>query len=579
MSLYSSPFHGGIGRRIRNARVPLTAAGPDRAKRFSSARRILKFAALGTVAVGAAGLVFGACLIHRLESRLPSVANIAAVRQNAVTSIVSSDGVLLATLRTQNRRPVSLSQISPYLIDATIATEDRRFYAHSGVDYRGIARAFFSNLASGRVAGQGGSTLTQQLARTLYLSREKSLTRKVEEALLAQKIEQNYSKRQILEAYLNTVYYGSGCYGAQAAALTYFGKPASALMLGEAALLAGLPQRPGAFSPVDHLFAALKRRETVLQRMETAHNITIAQRLEAEAFVPHVFRPRLETMQDWRAPYFVAHVLSQLRTQYGPEFLYSGVRVETTLNWKMEQAAERALRSGIARGQGANTGAIVSIDPHNGYVRALVGGPDFRKDAYDAATQGARQPGSAFKPIVYATAFDTNVCTLATPIEDKKLVFPTRPKQWIVHNYENGYRGNVSVLEAIRQSINTVAVQVLDATSPMNVVDYGQRLGITTPLEPNLPLALGASAVHPIELCSAYSAFANGGQRYDPVFITRILSTSKQEIFADTPEQRYHANFFGGQSLDQVNVALREVVPTRPARRGRKAGCRGRRSG
>lgn len=540
-------------------RTRATVGRPRVMSRAARVKRFLAISALVMLTAVAGVLMYGLWLVRSISAHLPAVSSIADVRVNPVTTLFSSDGVVLASFRTQYRLPVSLSDISPSLIEATIATEDSRFYAHHGVDFRGVGRALFANLRSDTL-GQGGSTITQQLARNLYLTREKTWKRKIAEMLLARRIEQSYSKQEILEAYLNTVYYGSGSYGAEAAARTYFGKPAKALTLGEAALLAGLPQRPAAYTPTQHLEAALQRRDFVLDRMVDTGKITPAQKAQAEKQPLHILHPRLQTMADWRAPYFVEHVLELLRDRYGPEFLYSGAQIVTSLNWKMQHAAEQALRTGLHRSWGPNTGALVSLDPHTGYVRALVGGPDFRHDQFDAAIDGVRQPGSAFKPIVYAAAFDNNVCNLLTPMEDKKLVYQLVPKDWVVHNYDGAYHGPMTVLDALRHSINTVAVQVADQVGPSTIASYGQRLGLTTPLDPVLPLALGASGVHPIDLCSAFTAFANGGPRYTPAFLLRITDTHDAVLYQDDPAARLQPSVMSESAVEQINVALREVV-------------------
>ncbi len=523
-------------------------------------KRIAAVVLLFALTAVAVVLLYGVWLIRALSANLPSIANLADLRQVAITRVVSSDGVVLATLETQHRRPVPLSQISPNLINATLAIEDSRFYTHHGVDYRGIARALWSNLRDRDPVGQGASTITQQLARNVFLTPEKTLNRKLQEILLARKIEAAYSKPEILEMYLNLVYYGEGNYGAEAASRAYFGKPASKLTLGEAALLAGLPQRPSAYSPVQHRDAALQRRAEVLERMAALGMITPGQKAKAEAQRLHILRPHVETAADWKAPYFVTQVLKQVRQSYGEEMLYAGVTIETTLDWRMQQAAERALRSALHGEWGATTGALVSIDPRTGYVRALVGGADFRRDQFNAATQGVRQPGSAFKPFVYLTAFDNDICDLWTTVKDQKLVYSVPPKTWVVHNYSGGYSGPVSVLDALRFSINTVAVQVAEKTDPGTIASYAYNLVITTPLQAGLPLALGASGVHPLDICSAYSAFANGGYRYDPAFVVRINGPEGQEVFKDNPEARLHPNFIRPLALDQLNAALRHVV-------------------
>ena len=519
--------------------------------------------ALAGLCLTAVCLLFAVWTVRSVAGSLPDVNSLADVRLSKTTTILSSDGVLLASLQTRDQRPVSLSAIAPDMVEATIAVEDERFYQHEGVDGRGVLRALWGNLRLGR-AGQGGSTLTQQLARNLYLSNEKTYRRKIAEMLLARRIEEKYSKHDILEAYLNTVYYGSGNYGVEAASQSYLGKPARALTLGEAALLAGIPQRPTAYTPTVHLRAALDRRRDVLARLRANGKITPEQEADALAQKPRILRPHPQSMASWKAPYFVSDVIALLRDKYGPEFVYSGVKIETTLNWQMQQAAERTLKDGLKDGGASsanpNVGALVSLDPRTGYVRALVGGPDFGRDQFDAVTRGIRQPGSCFKPLVYATAFDSGHCNLLSVYKDEPLTYPASPKEYVVHNFDERYRGRADVLEAIRHSLNTVAVKVGEEAGPANVSAMAGRLGIHTNLEPTLPLALGASGVHPIDLCAAYTTFANGGERFDPAFITKITNARGQDVFQDDPATRRHERFLKPRTLDQINVALREVV-------------------
>ncbi len=523
-------------------------------------RRLLVATALTALTTLACGSLYGVWVVKSISDHLPAVISLDDVRLNPPTTIVSSDGVILATIAEESRLPVALADISPTLQAATIATEDSRFYTHSGVDPHGILRAVVSNIRAGSTSSQGGSTLTQQLARNLYLSNEKTYRRKIAEVLLARRMEAQHSKAEILEAYLNTAYYGNGCYGVEAAARTYFGKTAKNVTLGEATLLAGLPQRPLAFAPTQHLDAALRRRQVVLLRMVATGKLTSVAAKQAAAEVPHILRTQNAPKFDWKAPYFVSDVVRMLREKYGPEFLYSGAKIVTTLNWKMQQNAEVALRHGLPGGQGPNTGALVAIDPRSGFVRALVGGADFRTDQFDAVTQGIRQPGSAFKPLVYASAFDANVCDLTTEIDDHPLSYHSGTNGWTVHNYDGRYRGQMSVLDGLRQSINTVAVQVMEKVGPTNVADYAARMGITTKLDPVLPLALGASGVRPLDLCSAYSAFANSGDRYEPTFVQSIADASGRVVFQDDPTPRLHGAVLSKNALDQINVGLREVV-------------------
>ena len=523
-------------------------------------RRFLAAFSLAVLTMLAGGLVYGVWVVKSISDHLPAAVSLNDVHLNPPSTIVSSDGIILATVTTQLHRPVALADISPTLLAATIATEDSRFYTHQGVDLRGVLRALVSNVRSGNASSQGGSTLTQQLARELYLSNEKTYRRKIAEILLARRLEAQYSKSEILTAYLNASYYGNGCYGVEAAANTYFGKTAKDLTSGEATLLAGLPQRPIAFAPNQHLKAALHRRRVVLARMVATGKMTAQEATQATVDIPTILHLHDTPKADWKAPYFVSDVVRMLREKYGPEFLYSGVKIVTTLNWKMQQNAESALRHGLPGGQGPNTGALVAVDPRTGFVRALVGGANFRTDQFDAVTQGVRQPGSAFKPFVYASAFDANACDLTTEIDDHPLSYHAGANPWTVHNYDGRYQGKMTALDGLRQSINTVAVQVMEKVGPANVADYAARMGITTPLDPVLPLALGSSGVRPLDLCSAYSAFANSGERYEPAFVQSIADASGREVFHDDPTTRLHHAVLSTGALDQINVGLREVV-------------------
>ncbi len=555
MAIYTTPVRFGRGKTTTVSCLP---AG--RAQHRFTRRRVLAACSLAALTALAGGLVYGVWVVKSISDHLPAVASLNDVRLKPATTILSSDGVTLATVEMQMRRPVALADISSTLQEATIATEDSRFYTHHGVDPRGILRALVSNMRAGNTSGQGGSTLTQQLARNLYLSNEKTYRRKIAEILMARRIEAQYGKAEILEAYLNTAYYGNACYGVEAAANTYFGKSAKNLTTGEATLLAGLPQRPLAFAPTQHLDAALRRRRVVLARMVGAGKMTPQQVEQAEAGPLHILRLHDSPKADWKAPYFVSDVVRTLREKYGPEFLYSGVRIVTTLNWKMQQSAESSLRHGLRGGTGPNTGALVAIDPRTGFVRALVGGANFRTDQFDAVTQGIRQPGSAFKPFVYASAFDTNACDLSTEIDDHPLSYHNSVGNWTVHNYDGRHHGTMTVLDGLRQSINTVAVQVMEKVGPANVADYAGRMGITTKLDAVLPLALGASGVRPLDLCSAYSAFANSGDRYEPAFMQSITDAGGRELYRDDPTTRLHRAVLNAGALDQINVGLREVV-------------------
>lgn len=457
---------------------------------------------------------------------LPSSSDIADYEPTEATKIISSDGVLLAEVFEENREVVPLENIPKHLRNATIAIEDERFYRHVGVDLRGIARALYQNLRTGRVV-QGGSTLTQQLARNIYLTREKKLSRKLQEMVLAIQLERNYSKEEILELYLNQVYYGSGAYGVQTASKIYFGKDVKNLTLAECALLAGLPQKPSVFSPHVNLDAAVRRRNIVLDRMAELGYITVDQRDEAIAERVELVPLQPTGLAKYKAPWFVTYVIKELTKKYGEDLVYrGGLRVHTTLNYEMQQAAEKNLREQVARARDRHVtqGALVCIDPHTGYIKAMVGGvnPDFTKDQFNRAVQAKRQPGSAFKAFVYTAAVD-NGYGPDYRISNRPIIYKGKP--WPKNYSRRQNARSYTMRRAIAESINVCAVRMTETIGVDQVITYARLLGIKSPLEPTYALALGASVVTPLELCSAYGVFAANGVRAEPMCIVRITES------------------------------------------------------
>jgi len=479
-------------------------------------------------------------LLIQVSKMLPSSGQIANIKPYVGTRILSQDGVVLATLTNERRELAKLSEFPKALIDAIVAIEDRQFYQHRGISPKAVLRAVWVNLRAGRYA-QGGSTITMQLARNAFLSQQKTFHRKLQEALLALQIEQHLTKEQIMETYLNEVYFGSGAYGAKTAARVYFDKPLNRLTLAECALLAGLVRRPSVYSPHENLELALSRQKVVLKRMLDLGLITPQQYEEAIRERIRIAPLRRQGVA-YKAPYFVFHVLKQLMEDYGADQIYkAGLTVETTLNWRMQEAAERALREGIVQyGRGQVTqGALIAIDPKTGYIRAMVGGVEFGKSQYNATTQGRRQPGSAFKPIVYCTAIDKGVLTPDSRILDAPVSYPSYPKPYRPKNSDGRYHGWVTVRQAIAFSINIPAVKTLAMVGPEAVIEYARKLGITSPLEPNLSLALGSSAVSPIEMAVAYSVFASGGNRCEPMAIVRVRDSEGKIIQENAPDITY----------------------------------------
>lgn len=524
-------------------------------------KNFFAFVTLVGLTVVAIGAVYILVVFMQVSKEMPSIAEIDSIHQNTGTTIYYADGPVMAVLARRNVQPVKMNQISPYVKWATIAAEDRRFYEHSAIDIRGIIRAAYTNILSGDLTAEGASTITQQLARNINafgLSREKTIRRKIEEAMLAIRLEQIYTKDQILNMYLNNVYYGDGAWGIEAAAETYFKKDAKDLDIAQSAFLAGLPNRPYTLS-MNHA-AAFRRMDWVLKSMQQIGKITQTQREEALAEDLKLYDKSFTTNNIYSAPYFVNYVVSRLEQEYGVSNVFSGWKIYTTLDSRIQKAAEDALRNGIASYGDANQAALICIDPKTGYIRAMVGGLDFNKDQFNITTLGIRQPGSAFKPILYTAAFDNGICNLDTTYRDD----PNFPGQlpgnkWHPKNYGGHYSYSlVTVRKAIEDSINTIAVKVAMLTGLRRVIDYARRMGITTPIAPYPTLALGASGVRPIDLCSAYSIFENNGLRAIPLSVTKIYDSSGNLYDEHVPQML--DPHIGANAIQEINEALQDVV-------------------
>lgn len=433
------------------------------------------------------------------------------VRPVEAATILAENGDVLATLGEGPHEYLSIASIPQHMQDAIIAIEDRWFYEHPGFNPLAMLRALYVNLREGKPV-LGASTITQQLAKNLFLTPEKTFRRKVEELVLAIVLEQSYTKKKILELYLNQIYFGEGAYGIEAAARTYFGKSASQLDLAESALLAGLPRSPAAYDPYTNPQPALERRNRVLKRMAALGMISTTSRDKAQA-TPI----RLARRQRGPAPYFVDYVKKQLIDRYGTHLVYKGgLRVHTTLNPSYQRIAQKALAGQKFQG------ALVAIDPHTGFIRAMVGGRNYIESQFNRAVQAHRQPGSAFKPFVYATAIEQG-WRQNTLVDD----IPRRYADYEPENWNSEYWGPVTMKHALAYSLNNAAVWTLNQVGIDNVIRKAQAMGITslTAGDKNLALALGGmtAGVTPVELAGAYVPFANGGIRYDIRAIQRVL--------------------------------------------------------
>ncbi len=515
------------------------AKGPSRRRRSRRQRRTTgRRGAFATTflilalltALGTGLLLFGAA---RYMGELPTLDAIKARQIGANSSVYDAKGTGLGVLASEeNRQPVPSDDISPWMKKATVAIEDRRFYDHGGVDARGIARAALRNIAAGRVV-QGGSTLTQQLISQIYIVKERTFDRKLREALLALQLEQRFTKDEILTAYLNTVFYGNNAYGVEAAAQTYFAKQAKDLTIAESALLAGLPQLPSYYDPYANPEAALARRTQVLQAMRETGEITAAQQAKADKAPLDLKRGRIYGKV--RESFFVRYVAEELAAD--PDFgdvavRAGGLKIETTLDPRLQAQARAAMKS-ILRSPGDPDAAIVAIRPKTGEIVAMASTRYFRKDQFDLASQGRRQPGSTFKTFTLATAVEQGIDPRATRYMSAPFSWQPDPESpvWQVGTAGGSYSGGVTLENATLASDNTVYAQLAIDVGPDNIADMARRLGVRdSKLVPVPSITLGSSGVSPLEMTTAYATLANGGVYHPPTAIKAVEDADGNEL-------------------------------------------------
>ncbi|MCQ6563959.1 transglycosylase domain-containing protein [Paenibacillus mendelii] len=441
----------------------------------------------------------------------------------------------------ENRQSVPLKRISPYLLEATLAIEDQRFYDHLGFDMKGMARATLINLEH-LEAKQGASTLTQQLARNLYLTHERTWKRKLKEAMYTVQLEMQYSKDDILGLYLNQIYYGHGAYGVEAASQLYFGKHAADLSLAESAMLAGIPKGPKYYSPYMDMKNAKDRQRTILSTMAEQGILTHAQAEEAGNELLK-FQPLGTQQQGGIAPYFRDYIRSIAVDQLGiDEHLLSegGIRIFTTLDSEAQQAAEDAVTQSIPT-DSQQQAALISIDPRNGYIKAMVGGRNYKTNQFNRVFADTRQPGSSFKPILYLAALQEGAMTPLTRFKSEPTVFTYDEgrKTYAPRNYNDKYgNGEIDMRQAIASSDNIYAVSTIMAVGPEKVIEMARRLGISDKMKPVPSLALGTSPISPFEMASAFGTIGNGGARLTPTAIVRIEDRKGEVIYQAKPEEK-----------------------------------------
>jgi penicillin-binding protein 1A len=525
-------------------------------------------------------LGIGLVVIRGLSKDLPSPERLQSIRPPTKTLLFSANGDTLHEFYVQNRVPIRLEDAPPGLVQAIIATEDRRFYAHYGVDLGGMIRSVWVNLRTGR-RSQGGSTITQQLARSLFLTPTKQWERKMREILLALQIEKTYTKDEILEMYLNAIYFGPA-YGFEAASHAFFGKSVRDLQPAEYTLLAGVLNNPGIYSPIRHLDRAYKRRDVVLRSMVDAGYM---RKEDAAAIADQPVTIRPAGRDRVIAPYFIEYVRQYLEQRFGVEQLYEeGLRVYTTLDARMQAFAEEALEEHLTRIEGQQNydqtrrsydeqfgdleeqpppeylqGALLAMDARNGAILAMIGGRDYEASKFNRAVQAQRQPGSLFKPYVYAAALQQGL-TPADILLDAPVEIDTGADElWRPVNYDETFRGPVTVREALAGSINVAAVRVILDIKPRPVIEVARQMGIRSSIPAVYSIALGAGEANLLELVDSYCAFANHGILPRPYFFTTVTNVRGEVLEETRPDQQEALDErVSYMMVDLMRTAIRE---------------------
>lgn len=509
------------------------------------------------------GLIFALAFLAVFAADLPDTSSLNAVRRQPSISYLDRSGALVSVRGSQYAPPVDLDRLPPYVPAAFVAIEDRWFYWHVGFNPWGIVRSQVYNLTH-RGGGplRGGSTITQQLARNLFLTMDQTYRRKAQELVLAIWLETKFTKKEILALYLNRVYFGAGAYGIEAASQRYFGKPADRLTIGESALLAGMMKGPSRYSPVSSADRAARRATVVLNEMVRSGAITPAQRAEAIR-TPVRVNP---TLASQRAQYFTDWVDEQVRSLVGEPT--EDLIVETTLDLPIQASAEQALRAGVggAGGQGVQQGALVALDGE-GRVRAYVGGVDYEESQFDRAAMARRQAGSAFKPFVYLTALERGR-TPDTPVVDEAIRIGT----WEPRNYTGEFLGPITLQTALAQSVNTVAARLANEVGTGNVAATARRLGISSRVQLDPSMALGAVEVSPLEMAQAYAPFANGGFAAPAWAIERVRTAGGKVLYDRSVARPARTPVIGSPALPQMNQMMRQVLVSGTGTRARVPG-------
>ncbi|NJP10016.1 MAG: penicillin-binding protein 1A [Leptolyngbyaceae cyanobacterium RU_5_1] len=523
-----------------------------------------------TSSVVAGGLV-GLAISFR---NLPDVRVLRSYAPTETTHIYDVKGKLLASLHGEaNREVVPLDKISPHLKRAVLAIEDSYFLQHHGVNPGAIARAFRANWEEGRTV-EGGSTLTMQLVKNLFLNPERAFSRKLAESVLSMRVEQIFTKDQILEMYLNQVYWGHNTYGAETAAQSYFGKSAAELNLAESAMMAGLIQAPENLSPFVSMQKAKQRQSEVLNRMRELKWLTPAE--EAIARKQPLKLGTITSFQTSQLPYITEAAVQELTRRFGRDaVLKGGMRVQTTVDTKFQRMAEEVVKEGhyslLSQGVYADQMALVAVDPRTHFVKAMVGGVDYRKSQYNRAIQALRQPGSAFKPFVYYAAFASGKYGPDSTVDDSPVGYPDGYEMYYPQNYDGSFSGAISVRQALAVSRNVPAVKLGQEIGLNKVIDICRTIGIRSPIEPVVSLPLGSVDLTPLEMAGGFATFASNGWYSETTFIVQVTDSAGNVLLDNTPKPQLVLDPWAAASLNDVMQGVIEHGTATSAYIGRPA--------
>lgn len=515
-----------------------------------SASTLLAITMLGSSVV-AGGLV-GLAVSFR---NLPDVRVLRNYTPSETSYVYDAKGALLDSVHDEaNRKVVDFDEVSPHLKRAVLAIEDSYYYTHSGINPSGIGRAFLANIGAGSTV-QGGSTVTMQLVKNLFLSPERTISRKLVEVVLAMRIEQIFAKDDIFALYLNQVYWGHNTYGAETAAQSYFKKSAKDLSIAEAAMMAGLIQAPESFSPFVDYQTAKQRQQIVLARMRQLGWITPEEQAEAKA--QPIRLGEITSFSSSQAPFVTDAVLQELTEQFGAESMAKGgMRIQTTIDLSLQRIAEETVSDSYYRffggGAYADEMALVAVDPRTHFVKALVGGVNYESSEFNRVVQSRRQPGSAFKPFVYYAAFASGKYTPDSMINDSPVSYPDGYNIYTPRNYDGSFMGSIPLRKALEMSRNVPAIKLGQAVGINRIVEIARTLGIKSPMDPVTALPLGAVDLTPLELVGAYATFANYGWHSDPTLIMQVTDSNGNVLLDNTPKPQLVLDPWASAALTNV---------------------------